>query len=259
MISTFRLRLLVCGWLLLGLGGCVVQNKLPYLQGGRYSTTTPTRVENARPVYLLQAGDVLSIKVQSVQPALSDIFNIQGPQTIATGDPGVLYLTGYSVDDAGNITLPTIGPVKVQGLSVEQAQTLVRQKVAAYVRDANVLVKLLSFKVTVLGEVRQPGRYYIYNPQATVLEGLGLAGDLTEFGNRQNIKLIRQTPKGSEVVLLDLTDPNILKSPYYYLLPNDALYVEPQKARTARGNANNLGIVFAGISAIVLLISYLRR
>lgn len=259
MISTFQLRLLACGWLLLGLGGCVVQNKLPYLQGGRYSTTTPTTVENARPVYLLQAGDVLSIKVQSVQPALSDIFNIQGPQTIATGDPGVLYLTGYSVDDTGNITLPTIGQVKVQGLSVEQAQTLVRQKVGAYVRDANVLVKLLSFKVTVLGEVRQPGRYYIYNPQATVLEALGLAGDLTEFGNRQNIKLIRQTPKGSEVVLLDLTDPNILKSPYYYLLPNDALYVEPQKARTARGNANNLGIVFAGISAIVLLISYLRR
>ncbi len=259
MNSTFHLRLLVFGWLLLGLGGCVVQNKLPYLQGGRYSTTTPTTVDNARPVYLLQAGDVLSIKVQSVQPALSDIFNIQGPQTIATGDPGVLYLTGYAVDDTGSIILPTIGQVKVQGLSVEQAQTLVRQKVGAYVRDANVLVKLLSFKVTVLGEVRQPGRYFIYNPQATVLEALGLAGDLTEFGNRQNIKLIRQTPKGSEVVLLDLTDPNILKSPYYYLLPNDALYIEPQKARTDRGNATNLGIVFAGISAIVLLISYLTR
>ncbi|WP_223648488.1 polysaccharide biosynthesis/export family protein [Hymenobacter psoromatis] len=257
MISFFRLSFLSLGLLIVGLSGCVVQNKLPYLQGGNYSTTQPSEVQNARPVYLLQPGDVLSIKVQSVQPALSDIFNVQGPQVITSGDPGVLYLTGYSVDDTGMITLPTIGKLKMAGLSVEDAQTLVRTKVGAYVRDANVLVKLLSFKITVLGEVRQPGRYFIYNPQATVLEALGLAGDLTEFGNRQNVKLIRQTAKGSEVVLLNLTDPKLLQSPYYYLLPNDALYVEPMKARTDRGNANNLSLLFAGISAIVLLISYI--
>ncbi|MEJ7665188.1 MAG: polysaccharide biosynthesis/export family protein [Hymenobacter sp.] len=89
---------------------------MPYLQGTSYSTTQPTEVQNARPVYLLQAGDVLSIKVQSVQPALSDIFNVQGPQVITSGDPGVLYLTGYSVDDTGTITLPTIGKLKVTGL-----------------------------------------------------------------------------------------------------------------------------------------------
>ncbi len=257
MMSFFRLRTLFWGVLLVGLGSCVAQRKLPYLQGSGYSTTQPTEVQNDRPVYLLQAGDVLSIKVQSVQPALSDIFNVQGPQVITSGDPGVLYLTGYSVDDTGMITLPTIGKLKVTGLSVEDAQTLVRDKVGEYVRNANVLVKLLSFKITVLGEVRQPGRYFIYNPQATVLEALGMAGDLTEFGNRQNVKLVRQKPKGSEVVLLDLTDPQLLKSPYYYLLPNDALYVAPLKARTDRGNANNLSLLFAGISAIVLLISYI--
>ncbi|MFD1467591.1 polysaccharide biosynthesis/export family protein [Hymenobacter caeli] len=241
----------------MGLGGCVTQSKLPYLQGAGYSTKSPVQVVNVRPAYALQAGDVLSIRVQSVQPALSDIFNVTGPQTFTSGDPSTLYLTGYPVDDSGSITLPTVGKVKVQGLSLEQVQTLVQQKVGAYVRDANVLVKLLSFKITVLGEVRAPGRYFIYNPQATVLEALGLAGDLTEFGNRENVKLVRQTAKGSEVVLLDLTDPKLLQSPYYYLLPNDALYVEPLKARTARANANNLGLVFAGISAIVLLVSYL--
>jgi polysaccharide export outer membrane protein len=191
-----------------------------------------------------------------VQPVLSEIFNVPGPQSMTTGDPSTLYLTGYPVDENGSINLPTVGKVKVQGLSLDQTQTLLHQKVAAYVRDANVLVKLLSFKVTILGEVRQPGRYFIYNSQATILEALGMAGDLTEFGNRQNIKLIRQTPKGSQVVLVNLTDANLLQSPYYYLTPNDALYVEPLKARTSRGNANNLGIVFAGISAIVLLISY---
>jgi polysaccharide export outer membrane protein len=236
----------------------VAQQKLPYLQGQSYSTVNPVEIVNARPDYHLQAGDVLSIRVQSVQPALSDIFNVPTTQTMTSGDPSTLYLAGYPVDEAGTINLPTVGRVQVSGLSVKQAETLVQGKVSAYVRDANVLMKLLSFKITVLGEVRQPGRYFIYNPQATVLEGLGLAGDLTEFGNRENVKLVRQTPKGSQVILLDLTDAKLLQSPYYYLLPNDALYIEPLKARAVRGNANNLGIVFAGVSAIVLLLSFLN-
>jgi polysaccharide export outer membrane protein len=257
MISRFRLQLLLLGGLLLSLGSCVTQSKLPYLQTGAYSTQKPLQTENVRPVYKLQPGDVLSIRVQSVQPVLSDIFNVPGPQTITSSDPGTLYLTGYAIDDTGSIHLPTVGRIKLQGLSMEDAQAFLQQKVTAYVRDANVLVKLLSFKITVLGEVRSPGRYFIYNPQATVFEALGMAGDLTEFGNRENVKLIRQTAKGSEVVLINLTDANLLKSPYYYLLPNDALYVEPLKARTSRGNATNLGIVFAGISAVVLLLSYI--
>lgn len=254
----YRLSLLIVSSLLLSLGSCVTQRKLPYLQGVNYSTQKPTEVTNTRPVYELQPGDVLSVRVQSVQPALSEIFNVPTSQSMISGDPSTLYLTGYPVDENGNINLPTVGRVKVQGLSVDKAQAVLQQKVVAYVRDANVLVKLLSFKITVLGEVKLPGRYFIYNPQATILEALGMAGDLTEFGNRENIKLIRQTAKGSEVVLINLTDANLLTSPYYYLLPNDALYVEPLKARAARANVNNLGLVFAGISAIVLLFSFLN-
>lgn len=259
MSSRLRVWWLLLGWVVLGLGGCVSQRTLPYLQGEQYSATQPTVVANPRPVYLLHAGDVLNIRVQSVQPVLSDIFNVPGPQLVTSGDPGVLYLTGYALNENGQITLPTVGKVKVEGLSIDQAQALIQQKVAAYVRDVNVLVKLLSFKITVLGEVRSPGRYFVYSTHATLLEGLGLAGDLTEYGNRQNVKLVRQTDKGSEVVLLNLTDAKLLQSPYYYLQPNDALYVEPLKARSARGNATNLGIVFAGISAIVLLLSYIRN
>lgn len=255
----FRACPLLFFCLLLALSGCVSQRKLPYLQDAQLSTTQPKVVENPRPVYKLHAGDVLNIRVQSVQPVLSDIFNVPGPQLVTSGDPGVLYLTGYTLDNTGTVTLPTVGRIKMQDLTLEQAQALVQQKVSAYVRDANVLVKLLSFKITVLGEVRQPGRYFVYSTQATLLEGLGLAGDLTEYGNRQNVKLVRQTDKGSEIVLLNLTDPKLLQSPYYYLQPNDALYVEPLQARTSRGNLTNLGIVFAGISAIVLLLSYIRN
>lgn len=257
MLRLLRSRLLFfLAVLLVGLEGCVVQEKLPYIQSSTYSTKAPVAVTNPRPDYRLQAGDVLNIKVQSVQPNLSEMFNVTGSQSVFSGDPGMLYLLGYPVDENGNITLSTIGKVKVQGLTITETQALVQKNVANYIRDANVLVKLLSFKITVLGEVRAPGRYFIYNPQATILEGLGLAGDLTEFGNRENVKLIRQTDRGPEVVLLNLTDPKLLQSPYYYLLPNDALYIEPLKARAARANANNLGLVFSGLSAVVLLLGY---
>ena len=240
------------------LGACVAQQQLPYLQGKDYSTRAAVQVDNQRQAYRLQTGDVLSIKVQSVQPALNDMFNVTSGQYIQNGDPGNLFASGYSVDEAGSITLPTVGRLKVGGLTVEETQLLVQKEVARFMREANVVVKLTSFKLTILGEVRAPGRYFVYNSQATVLEALGMAGDLTEFGSRTNVKLIRQTPKGSEVVLLDLTDPELLRSKYYYLLPNDALYVEPMKARTARGNANNLGLVFGGLSTIILLLSFIK-
>lgn len=246
------------GLLVAGLGSCVSQQQLPYLQGKDYSTRAAVQVDNERQVYRLQPGDVLNIRVQSVQPALNDLFSVTSGQNIQSGDPGNIFASGYSVDDTGSIDLPTVGRLKVAGLTVEETQQLIQKGVARFMREANVLVKLTSFKLTILGEVRTPGRYFVYNSQATVLEALGLAGDIGEFGNRTNIKLIRQTPKGSEVVLLDLTDPNLLRSKYYYLLPNDALYVEPLKARTSRGNANNLGLVFGGLSTVILLLSFIR-
>lgn len=249
----------VLGWLLLVglavLGGCVSQQKLPYLQDRNYSTETPVATTNVRPVYRIQSGDVLSVRVQSAQPQLGDMFNATANQAVINGDPGNLFLTGYSVDEAGTINLLGIGRLKVQGLTVEEVQAAAQQQAVKLVRDANVLVKLLSFKITVLGEVRAPGRYFVYNAQCTVLEGLGLAGDLTEFGNRQNVKLVRQMAKGSEVVLLDLTDPQLLSSPYFHLLPNDALYVEPLAARANRGNVNNLALVFGGLSAVAILLN----
>jgi polysaccharide export outer membrane protein len=240
------------------LSACVAQQQLPYLQGKDYSTKAAVQVDNEPQAYRLQPGDVLNIRVQSVQQAFNDMFSMTPGQNFMSGEPSLLYLSGYVVDDNGTIRLPTIGELKVSGLTVEQSQELIQKRVGETTRGASVAVRLTSFRLTVLGEVRAPGRYFVYSPQATVLEALGLAGDLTEFGNRTNVKLIRQTTKGSEVVLLDLTDPNLLRSKYYYLLPNDALYVEPLKARTERGNANNLALVFGGLSTIILLLSFIK-
>ena len=252
--SRYAFRLLVVLSTLL-LPGCVSQRRLPYLQSTAAGAVV---VQNKRPLYRVLPNDVLSIRVQSVQTEFNELFNIADSRAMLNSDPGTMFLSGYSVSEEGEIILPTVGKLKVAGLSVEGVQTLVQQRVNGFVRGANVVVKLLSFKVTVLGEVRAPGRYYVYNGQATVLEGLGLAGDLTEFGNRENVKLVRQTDTGSVMVMLNLTDAGLLHSPYYYLLPNDALYIEPLKARTSRGNANNYGLLFSAVSAIVLLLTYIR-
>jgi polysaccharide export outer membrane protein len=112
-----------------------------------------------------------------------------------------------------------------------------------------------------LGEVNNPGHYYIYNNQATLLEGLGFAGDMTDFGNRENITLVRQTNTGLGAVLINLKDAGALSSQFYYLQPNDVIYVQPLKAKNTRSNLNALNVLsiaFGAISSFVLLTNFLK-
>ncbi len=171
-------------------------------------------------------------------------------------NPGTLFLEGYSIDGGGKITLPILGELTVKDLSVEEAQKFIQLNANKYFNNAIAIVKLISFKVTVLGEVKNPGYYFVYNNQATVLEALGMAGDLTNFGNRRNIKLLRHKESGTEVVLLDLTNPDLLKSEFFFLKPGDVVYVEPLKARSKRSNLEVLSVIFAALTTGVLILSY---
>lgn len=250
------LVLIACTFLL---SSCYYNKKLVYLQDPGFSESQPKVIENEKTTYRLQTNDIISIKVKSSTDAnVSDLFNIttttQAPTFIT---PGNLFLEGYFVDSDGNITLPIIGTFSVKDLTIEQARDTIQAKADRYLKNATVIVKLISFKITVLGEVRNPGYHYVYNNQVTILEALGLAGDLTPVASRKNIKLIRQTQTGSEVVLLDLTNPGLLKSKYFYLLPNDALYVEPLKARSGRLNLEHLTLVFSAATTAILILNYL--
>jgi len=229
------------------------------MQNKKLKENTPTSFATPYEEYKLQPNDVLSIKVLSVQPEMTESFNIIDPNNaFALSGPSSLYLSGYSLDREGNINLPTIGKLKVAGLTTSQAQDLIQRNLTKYVTDATVVVKLLSFKISVLGEVRSPGYYYVYNEQANLLEALALAGDLTQGANRQNMKLIRQKPGGSEVVLLDLTDPNLVQSQYYYLKPNDVLYIEPRNTQLKRDNLVIVSTMLGVISTAVLLLNVLK-
>jgi polysaccharide biosynthesis/export protein len=241
------------------LSSCLTNKKLAYFQSDRFSEVNPTLIENAKFEYRIQPSDVLSIRVMNVDPEAASFFNNEAGGPGGINPAANLYVNGFSVDDKGYINYPAIGNIQVINMTVPEIQNLIQLKVDEYLKNATVIVKLISFKFTILGEVRSPGYYYVYNNQATVPEALGMAGDLTNNGNRKNIKLVRQTLQGSEVVLLDLTDPKLIQSKYYFLLPNDMIYVEPLRAQLTRTNLGILPFFFSAISTtLAIFLAYDR-
>ena len=245
---------------LLFLTSCISNRKLVYFPDPEFNTDVPVEITNNLQQYHLQPRDVISVRIKTLDSESADYFNIEPTNGFQQFNAVGLYINGYSIDETGCITLPEIGNTNVGGLTVQQAQKKIQNDLSDYLNNATILVKLVSFKVTVLGEVNNPGYYFIYNEQANVLEGLGLAGDLTDFGNRENITLIRQTQSGSKAILLDLKDPNLIASEYYYLQPNDVIYVQPLRAKNSRSNLNMLtllSVLFGAVSSAVLLLTYL--
>ncbi|MGD1892403.1 MAG: polysaccharide biosynthesis/export family protein [Cyclobacteriaceae bacterium] len=246
---------------MLSLGACIPNKKLVYFPNPEFNTQVPTTVYNSRQTYKLQPRDVLSVRIKTLDEDTEKYFNIQPNNGFQQLDPAGLFINGYSVNSRGTITLPEVGEIQVSGYTLEEAEAIIRDAISSYITNATILVKLVSFKVTVLGEVNSPGYYYVFNEQANVLEVLGLAGDLTDFGNRENITLIRQTKNGNDAILLNLKDPKLLASNFYFLQPNDVLYVQPLQAKQARGNLNTLtilGVLFGAISSTILVLNYLN-
>lgn len=231
------------------------------MQDKHFSEFSPTLIQNKKSIYRLQPSDIISVQVKSSNEAeaSNSIFNVASHQNGVYTTPGSLFLEGYTIDTSGKIMLPILGEVAVKDLTIEEAQRVIQSNANKFLKNSTVIVKLTSFKVTVLGEVKNPGYLYVYNNQVTVLEALGLAGDLTQYANRKNIKLIRQVPSGSQVILLNLTDPKLISSEYFFLMPNDVLYIEPLKARANKTNLEVLGVVFAGLTTLVLILSYAKQ
>jgi polysaccharide biosynthesis/export protein len=254
---TFRIA--ICFILIFINNACITNKKIVYFNDPSYNTQNLTLVDNKQDIYKLQPRDVLMVKVNTLDKESAEYFNITGGGNTFQRDLVSMYLDGYSIDQNGNITLPEVGKIQVGGLTVEEAQQKLQQAFSVYLTNASVLVKLVSFKITLLGEVQRPGQYYIYNDQATLLEGLGLAGDMTEFGNRENVTLIRQTNDGVGTILINLKDPKVLSSKYYFLQPNDVVYVQPLEAKNTRRNIASLGVIFGGISTVLFLLNFIRR
>lgn len=208
----------------------------------------------------IQPDDILSINVQTVDPAATQIITASNLQNSAVGSTSVgstgsQTINGYLVDKNGYVEIPVLGKLKLQGLTTQQARELIRARAEQFFKDPTVNVRFANFRVTILGEVEKPGTYVVPNEKITILDALGLAGDLTIYGKRENVLLIRQYADGRrEAVRLDLTKSSVLNSPYYYLRQNDYIYVEPVKSKLVASDAiqnRNVNILTA-ISASVL-------
>lgn len=215
---------------------------------------------------IIQTDDILSISVFTIDPLTNMIVNQVGSQAINTSATPTSAVgatsptAGFLVDKNGEIDLSVIGKVKVGGLTTYQAKDLITQRAALVYTNPNIQVRFANFKVTVLGEVARPASYIIPNEKVSVLDALGLAGDLTIFGKRENVTLIRDNGGKKEFARLNLNSKDIFNSPYYYLKQNDVLYVEPNKGKAASLNqarTQTYALIGSLISVLVVALSRL--
>ncbi len=241
----------------LALSSCVGRRNLNYLDDPALSNTAKL-FPNKRFEYRIQVNDVLSIRVLGLDDATSRLFNVENNAGMGVTD-AALYVNGFSVDKGGTVQLPTVGRVKVQGLTPAEAQDLVQRKINDYFTTATVILKLVSFRVSVLGEVGRPGSYFVYNNQISLLEALAQAGGPNELADKRHVTLMRQSDQGTQALYLDLGKASVMSSDYFYLLPNDVLYVPTLKARPGRMNLELLTILFAAISSAALVITVVNQ
>jgi polysaccharide export outer membrane protein len=164
------------------------------------------------------------------------------------------YLFGYDVNPEGNIVLPVIGTIHVEGSSLDEARKMVAEKSRTVFRDAAVECKLLSFKFTVLGEVKIPGTYINYNNYLTVFEAIGRAGGIGDYGKRNRVLVLRPTEKGTRTYTLNLQDKSILSSEAYFLLPNDVVIVEPEKSKILSMNLPLISFIATSVTSTVTML-----
>lgn len=248
--------------LCMGFASCTVSRKTVYFNDLPDTTKfTYPSAQFTEPV--IQEDDILSITIQTVDPTtsaqLSQGSNIQLIGASSASNVGNQQVSGFLVDKDGNVTIPMFGPIKIGGLTTHEAKEVITDKVSALYRDPTVQVRFANYKITVLGEVARPATYTVPNEKVTLLDAIGLAGDLTIYGKRDNVLLVRDLGTHKEFVRFDLNSAETFNSPYFYLKQNDVIYVEPGRAKVAANNAERMQIISIIGTITSLLIVALSR
>ncbi len=228
-------------------GACTSQKKLIYFQGAIPSFNTDSIFK-----IKLGAGDILLINIFTINAEAYPYLSV--PVQAEGNDSRSAYEKGYILNDKGEVRLPLVGSISLQGLTIQEAAGKIEERFREFIQDPIVTVKKLNFKVTVLGEVNKPGTYPILNERVTLPELLGMAGDLTQFGDRKNLRIIRDENGKRSDFFVDLTNAQSLSAANYYLHPDDIVYVSPVPRRAFQ-NINPSITLFASIltSTVVIL------
>ena len=218
---------------LVGVSSCVSPKEFVNFSEGPALAARVDSIRNSAPIRL-QPDDVLSITVYNsneLDPKVTAPFNLAAGLASGSGkdDPTAV---NYRVDESGHISFPVLGPIQVAGLTPAEAREVLIQKLKKYLNDPIVNLRLLNFKITVLGEVARPGTYTVPTERVNVLEAVGMAGDLSTYGRRDSLLVIREQNGIRQYQYLNLKSREVFASPYFYLRQNDIVYVEPMKEKS---------------------------
>ena len=227
---------------------CITTNDLEYIKSNDKSLERKSSIQN----YRLQKGDLLSIQVSTTTEQQHDFFNKENTANsqLMMRNP---YLYGYMIKKDGTLDLPSFGIVEAAGFTLRELESIIKNIATSYFENPVIKINILNFDVSVLGEVNNPGTFKIVDPEVNVLYALSLAGDITQFGNRKKIKIIRKDDQVNRVFYVDLTKVDILNDSDFVLQPHDIIYVAPlRKKFFAFQNITNL--VSISISAVTLFL-----
>jgi polysaccharide biosynthesis/export protein len=244
------------------ISSCASQEKLAYLGNFREAGLDDQLFKTDLPEYKIQYRDILYITIRSmtVDGTIKDFLsNMSGSQGIYSQNEAGQYMFGYDVGKTGEIILPVLGTLNVEGKNLEEARTMIQERAGNHFNNATVECKLLSYKFTVIGEVRSPGTYVNYNNYLTIFEAIGRAGGITDFGRRDKILVLRPVPGGTNTFNLNLQNKSILTSKAYFLLPNDVVIVEPGHRKIFNLNLPTFSFILSSITTTLLLINYLSK
>ena len=263
-ISSSRNALIICT--VLFLVSCTSQKKLAYLNNLPEISGEET-FTMAIPDYRIQPRDIIYVTAKAMRPdgSIADFLVsslVNAGVNLAQGESGG-YLYGYDVNPEGNIIIPAIGTLKVGGLTLDETRKLLQSSADKVFKNSTVECKLLSFKFTVIGEVRSPGTYINYNNYLTVLEAIGRAGGVGDYGNRNKVLVVRPIDKGTKTFRINMQDKKILSSEAYFLLPNDVVIVQPLNQKIFNMNLPTFSFILTTVTSTItmtlLLINYFGK
>lgn len=264
-IPAFCIAIVLVG-MISGFSSCLSSKPVPYFQGG----LDTTQLQDVQiPDQRIQKGDILSIVIYSDNAEATAIFNqaagggtvVASPQGARSNAPTVSgNTTGYLVDNNGNIRLHAIGVLPVEGLTRQQLEALITQKLTqlGVLSNPYCIIRFNNFKIIVLGEVSNPGVFTIPTEKASVLEALGMAGDINIYGQKDKVMLIRENGGKRTYYNLNLTDPSIFSSPNFYLRQNDVLVVPADKRKSTPADQQTLQYITIGLAAVSTIAIFLN-
>jgi polysaccharide export outer membrane protein len=228
---------------------CITNRDLEYVRSNKGMSNTQVTLED----YKLQPGDLLSVQISTTTEQQHDFFNKENTSNsqLMLQNP---YLYGYLIKEDGTLDLPSFGILKAAGFTLAELESVIKNIATSYFESPVVKLNIINFQITILGEVNDPGTFKIVDPKVNILYALSLAGDMTQFGDRKKVKIIRNEDNLNRVFYINLTQKDILNDNAFMLKPNDIIYVSPIKDNLFSSINNLTSIVSISISAVTLFL-----